>query len=243
MARTTKKTTTRKAAGSITDQTVPIGWSFRAEAGGELAALYGIDGSQMGLLTPESTRTASMQADAAEVQLQLAETFMQAIERIGGAHKAIEKLRSEAQKFLFKTKAEEDQFILDALLAKDEYSAHKRVWDKLLAEHRKLINSEANEEITTVGSTFTDKLRLVTARAQQKRELSRTTVDRALEMIQEETRQKTSVKAIDAQAQSRKDFVDFISGKPTALLVAPASQQTTTVKSTASSLLDSFGFK
>lgn len=243
MARTTKKTTTRKAAGSITDQTVPIGWSFRSEAGEELAPIYGSDGSQMGFLTPESTRAESLKADASDVQVQLATTFREALERIGTNHKEIEKQRSEAQKFLFKTKAEEDQFILDALLAKDEYSAHRRVWDKLLAEHRKLINSEGNEEIATIGSTFTDKLRLVTARGQQKRELSKTTVDRAIEMIQEETRQKTSVKAIDAQAQSRKDFVDFISGKPTALLAAPASQQTITVKSTASSLLDSFGFK
>lgn len=232
----------KRAVGNISDQTVPIGWSFRSEAGAELAALYGIDGSQMGMLTPESTRTASMQADAAEVQLQLAETFMEAIERIGGAHKAIEKLRSEAQKFLFKTKAEEDQFILDALLAKDEYSAHKRVWDKLLAEHRKLINSEADEEITTVGSTFTDKLRLVTARGQQKRELSKANVDRAVELLEVETRQKTSTRAIDSRAQAEKEFKDFISGKPIAALAAPASQQTVTVKSTAASLLDSFGW-
>lgn len=232
----------KKAVGSIGEETVSIGWSFRAEAGGELAALYGIDGSQMGLLTPESTRAASMQADASDVQLQLAETFMQAIKRIGGNHEAIEKLRSEAQEFLFKTKAEEDQFILDALLAKDEYSAHKRVWDKLLAEHRKLINSEADEEITTVGTTFADKLRLVIARGQQKRELSKANVDRAVEILEAETKQKTSTKAIDSRAQAEKEFKDFISGKPIAALAAPASQQTVTVKSTAASLLDSFGW-
>lgn len=236
------KKTSKKAVGSIVEKTMPIGWSFQAEAGGELAPVYGIDGSQMGILTPESARAASMKADAAEVQVQLTETFMNAIERIGGAHKAIEKLRSEAQKFLFKTKAEEDQYILDALLAKDEYSAHKRVWDKLLAEHRKLINSEADEEITTVGSTFADKLRLVKERAQQKRELSKATVDRTVEMLQQETRQKTSTKTIDAQAESRKAFADFIAGKPMLSLAAPVSQQTVTVKSTTASLLDSFGF-
>ena len=232
----------KKAVGSIADETVPVGWSFRAEAGAELAPLYGIDGSQMGLLTPESTRIASMTADASDVQLQLATTFREALERIGTNHKGIEKLRSEAQKFLFETKAEEDQFILNALLAKDEYSAHKRVWDKLLAEHRKLINSEADEEITTVGATFADKLRLVKGRGQQKRELSKTTVDRAVEMIQTETAQKSSGQAIDAQTESRKAFADFISGKPILSLAAPASQQTVTVKSTAASLLDSFGF-
>jgi hypothetical protein len=243
MAKTTKKATARKATGSIADQTVPIGWSFRAEAGEELAPIYGIDGSQMGLLSPESARAASLKADASDVQVQLATTFREAIERIGNNHKEIEKLKSEAQQFLFKTKAEEDQFILNALLAKDEYSAHKRVWDELLAEHRKLINSEADEEITTVGLTFADKLRLVKERGQQKRELSRATVDRTIEMIQAETSQKASVKAIDAQAKSRKAFADFIAGKPILALAAPASQQTVTVNSTASSLLDSFGFK
>lgn len=232
----------KKAVGSIADEIVPVGWSFRAEAGAELAPLYGIDGSQMGLLTPESTRIASMKADASDVQVQLATAFREAIERIGSNHKEIEKLRSEAQKFLFETKAEEDQFVLNALLAKDEYSAHKRVWDKLLAEHRKLINSEADEEITTVGATFTDKLRLVKGRGQQKRELSKTMVDRAVEMLEAETAQKSSEKAIDAEAQSRKDFASFIAGKPMLSLAAPASQQTVTVKSTAASLLDSFGF-
>lgn len=232
----------KKAVGSIADEMVPVGWSFRAEAGAELAPLYGIDGSQMGLLTPESTRAASMKADASDVQLQLATTFREALERIGDNHKGIEKLKSEAQQSLFKTKAEEDQFVLNALLAKDEYSAHKRVWDKLLAEHRKLINSEADEEITTVGATFTDKLRLVKGRGQQKRELSKTTVDRAVEMLEAETAQKSSEKAIDAEAQSRKDFASFIAGKPMLSLAAPASQQTVTVKSTAASLLDSFGF-
>lgn len=232
----------KKAVGSIADETVPIGWSFRVEAGSELAPLYGIDGSQMGLLTPESTRAASMKADASDVQLQLATTFREALERIGDNHKGIEKLKSEAQQLLFKTKAEEDQFVLNALLAKDEYSAHKRVWDKLLAEHRKLINSEADEEITTVGTTFADKLRLVKGRGQQKRELSKTTVDRAVEMLEAETAQKSSEKAIDDQAQSRKDFASFIAGKPMLSLAAPASQQTVTVKSTAASLLDSFGF-
>lgn len=232
----------KKAVGSIADETVPVGWSFRAEAGAELAPLYGIDGSQMGLLTPESTRAVSMKADASDVQLQLATTFREALERIGDNHKGIEKQKSEAQQFLFKTKAEEDQFVLNALLAKDEYSAHKRVWDKLLAEHRKLINSEADEEITTVGATFVDKLRLVKGRGQQKRELSKTTVDRAVEMLEAETAQKSSEKVIDAEAQSRKDFASFIAGKPMLSLAAPASQQTVTVKSTAASLLDSFGF-
>lgn len=232
----------KKTVGSIADEIVPIGWSFRAEAGAELAPLYGSDGSQMGLLTPELTRIESMKADASDVQVQLATTFREAIERIGTNHKTIEKLRSEAQQFLFETKAEEDQFILNALLAKDEYSAHKRVWDKLLAEHRKLINSEADEEITTADATFTDKLRLVKGRGQQKRELSKATVERAVEMIQTETAQKSSEKAIDADAQNRKDFNDFISGKPMLSLAAPASQQTVTVKSTAASLIDSFGF-
>ena len=105
-----------------------------------------------------------------------------------------------------------------------------------------MINSDADEEITTVGSTFADKLRLVTARGQQKRELSKATVDRTVELIQDETRQKVSVKVIDAQAESRKAFADFIAGRPIEALAAPASQQTITVKSTASSLLDSFGF-
>lgn len=232
----------KKAVGIIGDETVSIGWSFRSEAGEELAPIYGIDGSQMGMLTPESTRAASMKADASDVQVQLVATFFEALNRIGTNHKEIEKYRSEAQKFLFKTKAEEDQYILDALLAKDEYSAHKRVWDKLLAEHRKLINSEADDEINTVGTTFADKLRLVIARGQQKRELSKANVDRAVELLETETKQKTSTRAIDSRAQAEKDFKDFISGKPIAALAAPASQQTVTVKSTAASLLDSFGW-
>lgn len=156
-----------KGVGSVAKQSIASGKNYSMGVTWKVG-VTNPQYAQVGNLDPAQVRAINIKKANAILQEKWANEWLQAVKQLESSRAAIEKIRADIEKLHFKTEQEIDEYILGALLAKEEYDAHFREWTARKNEATKYINGGADEEIRVVAAAFADRIRLRKTKSDQK---------------------------------------------------------------------------
>lgn len=176
--------------------------------------------------TPAEMRAVSVAVKEIKQELELAKQWYKAIQKYEECRREIEKLTSEAEALFFKTEAEIDEYVMKALLAKDEYAAHFREWTARLAQERGYISKDADRKIAEVQSAFAHKLRVRLAKSENIKKVFKANADAAIEDDNDATEVKTDKTAAKLRAVAKRQAKMFTDGEDMEAIEAEGSKVT-----------------